>query len=149
MTTERNELVMRQLLQLAYDFSYIPTPDSEVGPQLLDLLPKVNQLTIDSLDRWFETEGREFSFEHRRKTSLRFCLTVGMGAAWFFYQQEEPMDAETLFNLMGEPRGEDAMDEYIEDAVGIWFSSESDKHSQWLALWKWVSRKHRTPAVLQ
>lgn len=134
MTTERNELVMRQLLQLAYDFSYIPTPDSEVGPHLLDLLPKVNQLTIDSLDRWFETEGREFSFEHRRKTSLRFCLTVGMGAAWFFYQQEEPMDAETLFNLMGEPRGEDAMDEYIEDAVGIWFSSESDKHSQWLAL---------------
>lgn len=134
MTLERDELVMRQLLQLAYDFSYIPTFNYEVHPQLYDLLPEINQLMLDSMDHWFETEGREFSEEHRRKTSLRFCLTLGVGAAWFFYQQEEPIDAKSLFQIMAAPRGEDAMDEFIEDAVGIWFSSDSDKHSQWLAL---------------
>ena len=134
MTSERDELVMRQLLQLAYDFSYIPTFNYEVHPQLYDLLPEINQLMLDSMDHWFETEGREFSEEHRRKTSLRFCLTLGVGASWFFYQQEEPIDAKSLFQIMAAPRGEDAMDEFIEDAVGIWFSSDSDKHSQWLAL---------------
>lgn len=77
----RDELVMRQLLQLAYDFSYIPTFNYEVHPQLYDLLPEINQLMLDSMDHWFETEGREFSEEHRRKTSLRFCLTLGVGAA--------------------------------------------------------------------
>lgn len=55
---------MRQLLQLAYDFSYIPTFNYEVHPQLYDLLPEINQLMLDSMDHWFETEGREFSEEH-------------------------------------------------------------------------------------
>ena len=134
MTKEKNELVLRLLLQLAYDFSYIPTFESKLNPDLNALLPEINQLMIDSLDSWFDTEGREFSEDHRRKTSIRFCLTLGVGATWFFCQQKEPIDAHALFNLMAAPRGEDAMDEYIEDIVGLWFSSDSDKHSQWLAL---------------
>ncbi len=134
MTNEKDEQVLHQLLQLAYDFSYIPSMHCEVNDLLLALLPEVNQMMIDSLDRWFDTEGREFSEEHRRKTCIRFCLTLGVGATWFFYQQNEPVDAQTLFNIMAAPRGEDAMDEYIEDEVGFWFSSDSDKHSQWLSL---------------
>ena len=134
MAIDRDTQVRRQLLQLAYDFSYIPTFESKINPDLNTLLPEINQLMIDSLDLWFDTEGREFSEDHRRKTSIRFCLTLGVGATWFFCQQKEPIDAQTLFNLMAAPRGEDAMDEYIEDAVGLWFSSDSDKHSQWLAL---------------
>ena len=134
MTTPKDEQVIYQLLQHAYDFSYIPSMNCEVNADLQALLPEVNQMMIDSLDRWFETEGREFSEEHRRKTSLRFCLTLGAGASWFFYQQEEPIGARALFDIMAAPRGEDAMDEFIEDELGIWFSSDSDKHSQWLSL---------------
>ena len=134
MTTPKDEQVIHQLLQHAYDFNYIPSLSCEVNAHLQALLPEVNQLMIDSLDRWFETEGREFSAEHRRKTNLRFCLTVGAGASWFFYQQEEPIGARALFDIMATPRGEDAMDEYIEDELGIWFSSDSDRHSQWLSL---------------
>ena len=134
MTTERDELVIHQLLQLANDFCYIPHADVKLGQKLLTLLPELNELMIVSLDTWFDTEGKEFSEDHRRKTALRFCLTLGVGAAWFFIQQKEPIDARSLFDLMAAPRGEDAMDEYIEDAVGLWFTGDSDKHSQWLVL---------------
>ncbi|MBO5698603.1 MAG: hypothetical protein J6R79_01170 [Bacteroidaceae bacterium] len=134
MTNEKDEQVFRQILQLAYDFSYIPIPYFKANDKLLALLPEVNQMMIDSLDRWFETEGREYSEEHRKKTYIRFCLTLGVGATRFFYQQREPVDAQTLFNIMAAPRGEDAMDEYIEDEVGFWFSCDSDKHSQWLSM---------------
>lgn len=134
MTTARDEQVISQLLQHAYDFSYIPSLSCEVNPHLVAQLPELNRMMIHSLDHWFETEGQEFSEEHRRKTSLRFCLTLGAGASWFFYQQEAPIDATALFGIMAAPRGEDAMDEFIEDELGIWFSSDSDKHSQWLSL---------------
>ena len=134
MFTEKDEQVISQLLQLAYDFNYIPSTTCEVNAELLALLPEINALMITSLDNWFATEGKEYPEEHRRKTSLRFSLTLGAGASWFFYQQEAPIDAQTLFNIMAKPRGEDAMDEFIEDELGIWFSSDSDKHSLWLSL---------------
>lgn len=134
MTSERDELVMRQLLQLAYDFSYIPTTTCAADPHLVSLLPELNELTIASLDHWFATEGKNYSVEHQLRTTLRFCQTLGVGASWFYYQQDAPMDAQALFQLMATPRGTYAMDEYVEDVVGIWFSSDSDKHSQWLSL---------------
>lgn len=135
MTTLRAKHFTNQLLQLANDYNYIPAVGSKAPAHLLGQLPIINKLMIESLDQWFATEGQEFSEEHRQKTALRFCLTLGVGASWFYHHSNtETPDAKELFNLMAAPRSEDAMDEYIEDAVGFSFSSESDKHSQWLAL---------------
>lgn len=135
MKTQRGDLFKKDLLELIHDFNYTPVEPKSINSNLSSLLPAINALMIHSLDQWFVTEGQEFSQEYRRKTDLRFCLTVGVGAAWFYYfQRPKVKTADDLFNLMASPRGEDAMDEYIEDAVGLWFSSESDKHSQWLAL---------------
>ena len=72
MFTEKDEQVISQLLQLAYDFNYIPSTTCEVNVELLALLPEINALMINSLDNWFATEGKEYPEEHRRKTSLRF-----------------------------------------------------------------------------
>ena len=56
MTTERDERVIHQLLQLANDFCYIPHADVKLGQKLLTLLPELNELMIVSLDTWFDTE---------------------------------------------------------------------------------------------
>ncbi len=121
--------VIDELMQLGYDFNVV----SSTSMQYLDLEEQIRDIAekfLAELYDWYAHEGQEYTDDHKKRTCMRFCMTIGIGVAWKMGQEHSngEVDVNAIYEELIAPRTLFAMDEYIEDVVGIWFSSKSLQH---------------------
>ncbi len=114
-----------ELMEFGYEYNLIASMTMREHPELESQFEKITERCVKYCTDWFNTSGENFSIAHQRSTIHRFCLLLGMGSAWLWENRREEAETKGLYECMAEPRTEFYMDEYIEDMVGIWFSSES------------------------
>ena len=132
---EQNEKkVLAELMQLGYERNVIAFADMKNNEELEGYFDEMSTRVIKASRDWFATEGRQYEEDFVQNTVMRFCLTLGIGAAWFWENRKDDVAAKGLYECMAEPRKEFEMDEYIEDMVGIWWSSKSYEHYMYLRL---------------
>ncbi len=124
----KDQQALDELMQLGYDFnvvsSVIMRPYLEIEEQLHGLAEKF----IYELYDWLVKEGKDYTDGHKKYTSMRFSMTIGIGVAWLLRNNEENLDVDAIYERLKAPRTIYEMDEYIEDVVGIWYSSRSLQH---------------------
>lgn len=134
MIEQKEKNVLAQLMQFGYDCNVIALPNMRGNEALEKQFEEMNKKIIRSLRNFYNTSKKNYEEEVKHKTIMRFCFTVGVGAAWFWEYRKEEVDLKGLYECMAEPRGEYEMDEYIEDVVGIWWSTQSHDHQKYLFL---------------
>ena len=125
MSKQKERQVLSELMQYGYDRNVIALTDMKGNSDIEKQFDELTRRTIKSCREWFNTTDRHFEDAFKRRTTMRFCFTVGIGAAWFWENRMEEVKEKGLYECMSEPRGEDMMDEYIIDMVGIWWSPQS------------------------
>ena len=115
-------------MQMGFDFNVVVSTSMISMPQLEEQLDELSEKIRTEVWHWFNTTEEIYSLDHKRSTVIRFCLTAGIGAAWFWTKHKEDVEKQGLYNCLTAPRDLFEMDEYIEDVVGIWFDSLSSQH---------------------
>lgn len=123
---KRDKTALATLMQNGYDFNFIVSPhmrgnkklEAQFGQMTARLHKTLSQYAIDD----------DFTLADRRRAFQRFCMTMGIGAAWWWENRHDEVADMGLYEAMATPRTEDEMDEYIEDTVGIWYSPDSLQH---------------------
>lgn len=134
MNGQKDKQVLAELMQFGYDRNVIALTNMRGNSDIESHLDELTHKVIDSTWKWFDSMGKTFSDDYKKKTVMRFSFMTGIGAAWFWENRREEVDEHGLFDSMAEPRTTFAMDEYIEDVVGIWWSSESFEHQKYSRL---------------
>lgn len=134
MIDQKEKWMLAELMQFGYDRNIIALVDMKGNPELEAQLEDMNKKVIKAVWDWFDTTDQVFEEDFKHNTVIRFCLTLGIGAAWFWENRKEDVAAKGLYQCMEEPRTVKEMDEYIEDMVGIWYSSESLQHNKLLRI---------------
>lgn len=124
----KDEQVLKELMQLGYDFNVILSTTMRPYPEVEEQLHGLAEKFMYELFDWLTDNGKEYTEDHKKITSMRFCMTIGIGVAWMLRHNEEKLDVDTIYERLKAPRTIYEMDEYIEDVVGIWFSSQSLQH---------------------
>lgn len=134
MIEQKEKQVLAELMQFGYDRNVIALTDMKGNLELEEQFEELACTVIKSNWDWYNTADEQFEEETMRRTVMRFCFTVGIGAAWFWENKKEDITAKGLYGCMEQPRTAFEMDEYIEDVTGIWWSSRSIDHNKHLRL---------------
>lgn len=132
MFEQKEKKVFAELMQYGYDRNVIALTDMKGNPELEAQFEDLTRTVIKANWDWFNSTDKEFEEETKRRSVMRFCFTVGIGAAWFWENKKEEITAKGLYGCMEQPRSAFQMDEYIEDVTGIWWSSRSIDHNKGL-----------------
>ena len=93
----KDQQALDELMQLGYDFnvvsSVIMRPYLEIEEQLHGLAEKF----IYELYDWLVKEGKDYTDGHKKYTSMRFSMTIGIGVAWLLRNNEENLDVDAAF----------------------------------------------------
>ncbi len=134
MNEKKDKQVLVELMQFGYDRNVIALTNMKGNAEVESHLDELSRKVINSTWQWFNVMDKDYTDNYKRETVMRFCFTTGIGAAWFWENRREEVEKKGLFESMAAPRTTYAMDEYIEDVVGIWWSSESLEHHKYLLL---------------
>ena len=130
----KEKQVLAELMQYGYDRNVIALTGMKANSELEEQLEEFTRTVIKSYWDWYNTTDEQYEEETIHRTVMRFCFTVGIGAAWFWENKQEEITAKGLYACMEQPRTDFEMDEYIEDVTGIWWSSHSIDHNKHLLL---------------
>ena len=132
MIGQKEKQVFAELMQYGYDRNVIALTNMKGNPELEEQFEELTQTVIKSCWDWYNSSNEQFDEETKHITVMRFCFTVGIGAAWFWENKKEEITAKGLYGCMEQPRTAFEMDEYIEDVTGIWWHSRSIDHNKGL-----------------
>lgn len=131
MIEQKDKQVLAELMQYGYDRNVIAIVNMRGNDELEKQFEELTRTVIKSCRDWYNSTDEFFEEETKRRTVMRFCFTVGIGAAWFWENKKDDITSKGLFECMSEPRTAFEMDEYIEDMTGIWWSSKSIDHQKY------------------
>lgn len=125
MIEQKGKQTLAELMQLGYDLNVIAVADMRGNREIEKQIDLMCRRIIKWIWDWYNTTDKVYKEDVKYKTVMRFCFTIGFGAAWFWENRRKDVDAKGLFECMAEPRTEFAMDEYIVDTVGIGWKTYS------------------------
>lgn len=130
----KEKTTLNELLQFAFDRRLVKSVNIQLAPEFDHALPGLCTATVHAITNWFDSNAHNLTPEQVTEAKLRFCLTAGMGAMWLLMFNPAPPEADALLKQLAGPRGIFAMDEYVEDLMGICFEANSHEHKRLLRL---------------
>lgn len=121
---KRDKTALGTLMQNGYDFNFIASPHMKGNKKLEAHFRQMAARFYETLAQQYE----DLSVADKQQAFQRFCMTMGIGAAWWWENRHDEVADMGLYEAMATARTEDEMDEYIEDTIGIWYSPESLQH---------------------
>lgn len=81
MFEQKEKKVFAELMQYGYDRNVIALTDMKGNPELEAQFEDLTRTVIKANWDWFNSTDKEFEEETKRRSVMRFCFTVGIGAA--------------------------------------------------------------------
>lgn len=81
MIEQKERQVLAELMQYGYDRNVIALTDMKGNSELEEQFEELTRTVIKANWDWYNTTDKQFEEETMRRIVMRFCFTVGIGAA--------------------------------------------------------------------